>query len=79
MSMEALSRRRRNPVRESYLLRLTPEQSEVLYRQAEEQDITVRALLLHRTLGIPLDDPALTSTGGRKPHNQTQESLPMIA
>lgn len=72
------SRRRGHAARGSYLLRLTPEQADVLYKLADEQDLTVRALLLHRTLGIPLDDPAIDPTPGRKtPH--IQESLPMTA
>lgn len=67
---------KRDTTTASYLLRLTPEQSEELKKLAEEQSLTVRALLLHRALGVPLDDPSLDPTPGRKVP-RPQEELPM--
>lgn len=67
--------RRRRPGT-TYLLSATPDQLAELKQIAEAQGITMRALLLHRTLGIPLDDPTLDSTPGRKVPRPQQE-LPM--
>lgn len=77
MSQAATRQRRtRREASISYLLRLTPEQSDELKQLAEARSLTVRALLLHHTLGIPLDDPSLDSTPGRKVP-RPQEELPM--
>lgn len=41
---------------QGYLLRMTEEQAHALKWEAHKECVTVRALLLHRTLGIPLED-----------------------
>lgn len=69
-------RQHRREASTSYLLRLTPEQSDELKQLAEQHSLTVRALLLHRALGVPLDDPSLDPTPGRK-MPRPQEELPM--
>lgn len=63
--------------RTAYLLRLTPQERAALFEQAEQAGVTVRAYVLSRTLGIPLDHPTLDSKPGRKV--APQEALPMSA
>ena len=70
------TRQHRREASTSYLLRLAPEQLEELKQIAAESSLTVRALLLHRALGVPLDDPSLDPTPDRK-IPRPQEELPM--
>lgn len=74
--MSQAAKRHRRSASTSYLLRLTPQQSDELKQLAEQRSLTVRALLLHSTLGTPLDDPGLDATPGRK-LTRHQEMLPM--
>lgn len=57
-----------------YFMRLSPDQRAALDEVAQREGVTVRALLLSRALGLPLDD--VDGRPGRKT-STAQEVLPM--